>query len=117
GQICHCEHFHPEVAAHSDSEQLLGIFFSSRRRHTSWPRDWSSDVCSSDLSRRIPPRTFSSSTSRSRAQATTSSDSRAMPPHSPRSEERRVGKEWRCQWAQFHHKVTAHSDCEQLLVK
>src|SRR5439155_26104557 len=25
-------------------------FFSSRRRHTSWPRDWSSDVCSSDLS-------------------------------------------------------------------
>src|SRR5438445_9083490 len=23
-QICHCEHFHPEVAAHSDSEQLLG---------------------------------------------------------------------------------------------
>src|SRR5690625_4374817 len=26
------------------------FFFSSRRRHTSWPRDWSSDVCSSDLS-------------------------------------------------------------------
>src|SRR5207253_8150764 len=22
----------------------------SRRRHTRWPRDWSSDVCSSDLS-------------------------------------------------------------------
>src|SRR5690625_671713 len=31
--------------------QLLVIlfFFSSRRRHTRWPRDWSSDVCSSDL--------------------------------------------------------------------
>src|SRR5439155_3319318 len=26
-------------------------FFSSRRRHTRWPRDWSSDVCSSDLLR------------------------------------------------------------------
>src|SRR5690606_40136362 len=26
-------------------------FFSSRRRHTSFSRDWSSDVCSSDLSR------------------------------------------------------------------
>src|SRR5439155_6931500 len=26
------------------------FFFSSRRRHTRWPRDWSSDVCSSDLS-------------------------------------------------------------------
>src|SRR5207253_6950693 len=25
--------------------------FSSRRRHTRWPRDWSSDVCSSDLER------------------------------------------------------------------
>src|SRR5439155_739057 len=24
--------------------------FSSRRPHTRWPRDWSSDVCSSDLS-------------------------------------------------------------------
>src|SRR5690625_4933398 len=29
---------------------LYVIFFcSSRRRHTRWPRDWSSDVCSSDL--------------------------------------------------------------------
>src|SRR5690625_5348348 len=29
------------------------FFFSSRRRHTSWPRDWSSDVCSSDLEERF----------------------------------------------------------------
>src|SRR5690625_2436608 len=28
------------------------IFYSSRRRHTRWPRDWSSDVCSSDLTGR-----------------------------------------------------------------
>src|SRR5690625_7519523 len=28
---------------------MFGFFFSSRRRHTRWPRDWSSDVCSSDL--------------------------------------------------------------------
>src|SRR5207253_5313847 len=26
-----------------------GFLCSSRRRHTRWPRDWSSDVCSSDL--------------------------------------------------------------------
>ena len=26
------------------------FFFSSRRRHTIWVSDWSSDVCSSDLS-------------------------------------------------------------------
>src|SRR5699024_11309050 len=32
------------------------FFFSSRRRHTRSKRDWSSDVCSSDLckSRRLP---------------------------------------------------------------
>src|SRR5690625_6877290 len=29
---------------------VSSFFFSSRRRHTRWPRDWSSDVCSSDLS-------------------------------------------------------------------
>src|SRR5690606_40498179 len=28
---------------------LLCFFFSSRRRHTRFSRDWSSDVCSSDL--------------------------------------------------------------------
>src|SRR5690348_17358853 len=27
------------------------FFFSSRRRHTRWTGDWSSDVCSSDLSK------------------------------------------------------------------
>src|SRR5438876_9541506 len=28
---------------------LDSFFFSSRRRHTRWTGDWSSDVCSSDL--------------------------------------------------------------------
>src|SRR5690606_39498542 len=28
---------------------LVNFFFSSRRRHTRFSRDWSSDVCSSDL--------------------------------------------------------------------
>src|SRR5437660_7753622 len=32
-------------------ENSKEFFFSSRRRHTIWPRDWSSDVCSSDLFR------------------------------------------------------------------
>src|SRR5437870_9862177 len=31
------------------------FFFSSRRRHTRWPRDWSSDVCSSDLAVIVSP--------------------------------------------------------------
>src|SRR5207253_6444946 len=32
----------------------------SRRRHTRWPRDWSSDVCSSDLldERALPSNSF-----------------------------------------------------------
>src|SRR6266508_6576499 len=41
------------------SRYLVVFFFSSRRRHTRWPRDWSSDVCSSDLavgSAEAPPR-------------------------------------------------------------
>src|SRR5947209_9446004 len=32
-----------------DCERRLSFFFSSRRRHTRYWRDWSSDVCSSDL--------------------------------------------------------------------
>src|SRR3712207_7316820 len=38
------------------------FFFSSRRRHTRYWRDWSSDVCSSDLS--VPPRAGGSSATR-----------------------------------------------------
>src|SRR6266511_5073701 len=30
-------------------EVMFFFFFSSRRRHTRFSRDWSSDVCSSDL--------------------------------------------------------------------
>src|SRR3989440_520754 len=30
-------------------EEILSFFLSSRRRHTRSDRDWSSDVCSSDL--------------------------------------------------------------------
>src|SRR3989449_1557110 len=32
---------------------IFFFFFSSRRRHTRCSRDWSSDVCSSDLGRRV----------------------------------------------------------------
>src|SRR6267143_3395998 len=30
-------------------DNIIFFFFSSRRRHTRWNCDWSSDVCSSDL--------------------------------------------------------------------
>src|SRR5690625_7147033 len=35
-------------------------FFSSRGRHTRWPRDWSSDVCSSDLNAEADDRLLAS---------------------------------------------------------
>src|SRR6266481_8768651 len=38
----------------TDHRNLLTVFFfSSRRRHTRWNCDWSSDVCSSDLTTAI----------------------------------------------------------------
>src|SRR2546430_5084367 len=36
----------------SDQTRCVSLFFSSRRRHTRFDCDWSSDVCSSDLSPR-----------------------------------------------------------------
>src|SRR5437870_5898197 len=40
----------------ADAVCIFFFFFSSRRRHTRWPRDWSSDVCSSDLTMPISVR-------------------------------------------------------------
>src|SRR5207253_4161652 len=43
---------HPDSAAVTNLVPYVrtaAFFFSRRRRHTRWPRDWSSDVCSSDL--------------------------------------------------------------------
>src|SRR5690625_1245847 len=37
------------IATVNQYSMIFFLFFSGRRRHTSWPRDWSSDVCSSDL--------------------------------------------------------------------
>src|SRR5207249_8272045 len=46
------------AAGYSQKECLLFIcfFFSSRRRHTRSKRDWSSDVCSSDLYKQLAAR-------------------------------------------------------------
>src|SRR5204862_4175185 len=43
-----------EVDRDSGTVQILVFFFSSRRRHTRSLRDWSSDVCSSDLKLSAP---------------------------------------------------------------
>src|SRR5207253_7286851 len=99
----------------------LHFFFSSRRRHTRWPRDWSSDVCSSDLSRPTPdsfpqigrrstaPPTAQSATNCSEAQSGFRRRERVLSvlPYSLlRSEERRVGKECRLRWWREHEEIT-----------
>src|SRR5580765_962713 len=43
------------------------FFFSSRRRHTRWTGDWSSDVCSSDLNGPTALKTSGCTTAASRA--------------------------------------------------
>src|SRR5437870_8823815 len=93
------------------SSYVSSVFFSSRRRHTRWPRDWSSDVCSSDLvvsslcsphsddgagaelahnDRRAASR--SHETERQQAHHRMSSHHCALLTVMTRSEERRVGK-------------------------
>src|SRR3712207_9409374 len=95
------------------------FFFSSRRRHTRYWRDWSSDVCSSDLTPAStgvpavcahlkpvalvaddPSRVTASPPTAAVAPATTAVCWTAAP---ARSEERRVGKERRVRWRASHH--------------
>src|SRR5690606_40083139 len=89
---------------------LFFFFFSSRRRHTRFSRDWSSDVCSSDLnlvpcaicwqpfiaSGIIIPRTVSVPLHCCLPHIL------GFHIHMPRSEERRVGKECRSRWEPYH---------------
>src|SRR5688500_19371749 len=79
------------------------FFFSSRRRHTRLQGDWSSDVCSSDLS--SPRRRSAAARSRRLSASRAPGSTRKSKPErwpigsGPRSEERRVGKEGRARWA------------------
>src|SRR3712207_7020181 len=97
--------------------------FSSRRRHTRYWRDWSSDVCSSDLRNMISPDDFDNSDKgcfmttegrkvflaaynkkiRSENQYMESRKTYRECIYSQcRSEERRVGKECRSRWSPYH---------------
>src|SRR5256886_4806942 len=97
----------------------LFFFFSSRRRHTRFDCDWSSDVCSSDLAgdvhladgrahelgAELTRRVFHHQTRGQVAHDHTFHVARFPFPaeHAPhRSEERRVGKECRSRWSPYH---------------
>src|SRR3712207_9364882 len=85
------------------------IFFSSRRRHTRYWRDWSSDVCSSDLHGSGKERVVMASERvvkrnrgivRAGVRPVESLEGRVL--FAVRSEERRVGKECRSRWSPNH---------------
>src|SRR3712207_8069880 len=94
----------------------LFFFFSSRRRHTRYWRDWSSDVCSSDLdcmtdTSIVIPNGY---TLDGGGHTITAVDpvgghfvggviqNGGATANVTRSEERRVGKEGRFRWAPYH---------------
>src|SRR3712207_7775617 len=96
-------------------------FFSSRRRHTRYWRDWSSDVCSSDLSAEVSQgagriERLRAEVSGQRVRELNQAQQLSgrmqgdvelpLPtlPREPgsRSEERRVGKERRSRWSPYH---------------
>src|SRR2546428_9057010 len=76
----------------------LFFFFSSRRRHTRSDRDWSSDVCSSDL---LALARVMKAFKRWRGRAEHRYSALQLGAHD-RSEERRVGKECRSRWSPYH---------------
>src|SRR3989449_3115365 len=94
------------------------FFFSSRRRHTRCSRDWSSDVCSSDLALRSRGHEVQRGWYYTPSLGSEAKLSKHMglvnaigiDPQTgerigvtdPRSEERRVGKECRSRWSPYH---------------
>src|SRR2546421_9597871 len=95
---------------------LVFFFFSSRRRHTRSDRDWSSDVCSSDLAcanlREAVPYAFGYMMSAKVGTGIVAElgamriseeiDALEVMGINSRSEERRVGKECRSRWSPYH---------------
>src|SRR5689334_23717100 len=93
------------------------FFFSSRRRHTRWNCDWSSDVCSSDLisfqglpRSAEPPSPSFLNASRNPCSVGVAAFSEFFSnvirggTTIERSEERRVGKECRSRWSPYDEK-------------
>src|SRR5437763_16548390 len=80
-------------------QRFFLFFFSSRRRHTRYIGDWSSDVCSSDLHpRTVDRRCVDVVADERRVLERPGQDDRR------RSEERRVGKECRSRGARDDYK-------------
>src|SRR3712207_7833644 len=88
------------------NEICLFFFFSSRRRHTRYWRDWSSDVCSSDLGIQgnslyhIQREVEGLGKKLEYIEHVILGED--LSGEASRSEERRVGKECRSRWSPYH---------------
>src|SRR5690606_40117200 len=90
------------------------FFFSSRRRHTRFSRDWSSDVCSSDLENGrccggagaylVEQPGIADALGSAKAEIVRETRPDIVVTSNTRSEERRVGKECRARWTPNHDK-------------
>src|SRR5699024_11972500 len=97
---------------------MISFFFSSRRRHTRSKRDWSSDVCSSDLFWRPCPCSRGRGALRPRcwtlarpARARGPTPSAPTTAASSRSEERRVGKKCLYRVLPYSQKIDSKFSC------
>src|SRR2546430_10873665 len=95
-----------EFGSSGKQRKILAFFFSSRRRHTRFDCDWSSDVCSSDLTQNADKEKIENLARQDALihtlclYRTVSLSVRVR--RSIRSEERRVGKECRSRWSPYH---------------
>src|SRR5438876_9405626 len=94
----------------SSRHNWIFFFFSSRRRHTRWTGDWSSDVCSSDLVRETLEGRRVAVVDDSIVRGTTS---RKIV---KRSEERRVGKECRSWGSPYHYKKNEKTMSHRIVI-
>src|SRR3712207_8577082 len=92
------------VDVYNGEKIVCYFFFSSRRRHTRYWRDWSSDVCSSDLRaiKRKYPEVGINGLSPSEVDMIAKVERGSTKEILSRSEERRVGKECRSRWSPYH---------------
>src|SRR5207249_8907335 len=108
--------------AHDDLVPVCySFFFSSRRRHTRSKRDWSSDVCSSDLHIARQVRVTAQGIQRHRIHPVlvrvvkrAERRSIAMAAGINRSEERRVGKECGSRWARLQLKKKSNGGVKEV---
>src|SRR5690606_39658462 len=89
------------ATAQSSHGTFSSFFFSSRRRHTRFSRDWSSDVCSSDLGDPFNIYALAIEYLNDAPLTSRSLFEKLLTDHK-RSEERRVGKECRSRWSREH---------------